>query len=872
MRGRKIASSDPDLGAWTYAYDTASELVSQTDAKSQTTTLSYDLLGRMTGRVETDMTSAWVYDTKAWGIGKLTSASITAGPSAGYEKSLIYDSLGRTVQVTITVGGINYPFYASYDANSRLSTVTYPSGFVATYTYTSLGYAQQVSGGSQVYWTANTRDAELRLLTQTAGNGVVTTQSFDPLTDRLTSILAGTGNAVESFSYTYDVLGNVLTRADANESLTETLTYDDLNRITSATVSANIAPEKTFSYNAIGNLLSKSDVGTYTYPVAGSALPHAVSSIAGAINSTFTYDPNGNQTAGVGRSITYTSYNKPASITQGSSTLFFSHDTDHQRFMQQAPEGTTLYFDAFGVHAELFSSGASEWVDYVSGGGAMLAMRVIYGTTVTTRYFHTDNLGSIAVITDTSGNVVERDGYDAWGKRRFPTGADDPTGSITSQTIRGFTGQEELADVGLVHLNGRVYDPFVARMRAPTRWWRTRSTAKCGTATAYVANNPLAFTDPSGYCFLGCGTWSNLSKMQLGTLFRSNPMLGSIVEISAAGICGMMTVGACEPAIAAILASTVVAGITSGRLGTAVLRAGVTTAATVAAFTVVGGVTAGMPGAIPGPGGTDGTFIPFSEGHLANIVGHALIGCGQAAASGGKCGAGALAGAVTSAAGPYIYGLPFDAAVVANAALGGAAAVVGGGKFENGAITGAFGYLFNTLGKSANSSDGATGGEQSISDLGTQVAWGLGSVSGGAAEAGAGAVGGAGGNASFGFGGFWGGDSGPNLGAFFSVGGAAYVPNTTGGPSAVAGYPNQSEYDTVIVGSYAGVGTGAFLTNATKSSELLGPFDTFTLNTPVMSIQFGQSGSTWIWSVVAGPGNWFSISSYRTNTVKTIGQ
>jgi hypothetical protein len=52
----------------------------------------------------------------------------------------------------------------------------------------------------------------------------------------------------------------VLTRADANESPTETLTYDNLNRLTSATVSANIAPEKTFSYNAIGNLLTKSDV------------------------------------------------------------------------------------------------------------------------------------------------------------------------------------------------------------------------------------------------------------------------------------------------------------------------------------------------------------------------------------------------------------------------------------------------------------------------------------------------------------------------------------------------------------------------------------------------------------------------------------
>jgi hypothetical protein len=77
-------------------------------------------------------------------------------------------------------------------------------------------------------------------------------------------------------------------------------------------------------------------------------------------------------------------------------------------------------------------------------------------SSIVTRYFHTDNLGSIAVITDESGAVVERDSYDAWGKRRFPNGADDPAGSIESQTTRGFTGQEELADVGLVHLNGRV--------------------------------------------------------------------------------------------------------------------------------------------------------------------------------------------------------------------------------------------------------------------------------------------------------------------------------------------------------------------------------------------------------------------------------
>lgn len=69
-------------------------------------------------------------------------------------------------------------------------------------------------------------------------------------------------------------------------------------------------------------------------------------------------------------------------------------------------------------------------------------------TTVSLRYFHTDHLGSISVITNEGGAVVERQSYDAWGRRCFPNGAGDPTGSITSQTSRGFTGHEELDSVG----------------------------------------------------------------------------------------------------------------------------------------------------------------------------------------------------------------------------------------------------------------------------------------------------------------------------------------------------------------------------------------------------------------------------------------
>ena len=56
---------------------------------------------------------------------------------------------------------------------------------------------------------------------QTAGNGLVTTRSFDITTGRLTNVVTGTGNAVQNLSYTYDQLGNPLSRSDANTSLSE---------------------------------------------------------------------------------------------------------------------------------------------------------------------------------------------------------------------------------------------------------------------------------------------------------------------------------------------------------------------------------------------------------------------------------------------------------------------------------------------------------------------------------------------------------------------------------------------------------------------------------------------------------------------------
>ena len=508
--GRRIAMSDPDMGAWSYAYDTLSELKSQTDAKGQTTTFAYDVLGRLVQRVEPDMVCQWTYDTAAMGIGKLAAVGILAGPSNGYSKVLSYDSLGRRSQTQITLGGTTYTMTTGYDANSRVSTATYPSGFTLNHLYTPLGDLSQLTNAATglAYWTANAMDARLRVTEETAGNGIVTEEAYDAASGRLTSVQAGLSGApggVENFAYTYDKLGNPLSRADGIFELSESFTYDALNRLTSATVAGG--PAKSFSYDALGDLTAKSDVGTYTYPAAGLPQPHAVSSIAGgALTTSFAYDANGNLTSGAGRTIGYTSFNQVNSIAQGTTGIAFTHGPDHQRLTQTAPAGTTIYLGDGNLYVELFTGAGSavQWNEYLSNGREMVGVRFnnVTGGTVSTRYFHGDHLGSISVLTDENANVVQRLSYDAWGKQRVPsTWADDTTDVLPTQdqTTRGFTGQEQLLEVGLVHMNGRVYDPFVARFASVDPIINHPRNLQSYNGYSYVRNTPLKLRDPSGF-------------------------------------------------------------------------------------------------------------------------------------------------------------------------------------------------------------------------------------------------------------------------------------------------------------------------------------------------------------------------------------
>jgi hypothetical protein len=78
------------------------------------------------------------------------------------------------------------------------------------------------------------------------------------------------------------------------------------------------------------------------------------------------------------------------------------------------------------------------------------------------------------------------------------------------------------------------------------------------------------------------------------------------------------------------------------------------------------------------------------------VAAHAAGGCITSVASGGACGSGAASAAFGKFTTIAIGDLQGDFAKgVASTVAGGVGSVIAGGKFENGAVTGAFGYLFN---------------------------------------------------------------------------------------------------------------------------------------------------------------------------------
>ena len=510
IRGHKIWMDDPDMGYWDYGYNVLGELVWQRDAKLQTTTMQYDKLGRMTQRVDGDGTTIWTFDTALNGIGK--PHTITR-PEDVYAKTYSYDMYGRAQNVTTTILGVDYTMSTSYAPDGKVDTITYPAGVGATpfatqNIYNVNGYLEKVqkSDASTVYWTANSMNADGQVTWEALGNTVDTIRAYNPSTGLIEAISTGSMGGVQSLSYDFDALGNLKQRIDDNQGATENFLYDDLNRLTSAEL-VEFALTKTYQYNAIGNITHKSDVSgiDYVYPASGanSVRPHAVTTAGG---NTYGYDANGNMVSGDGRTLAYTSYNKPYDIQKGGTYSTFGYAPDRGRIVQTSSNSTTVYLKPVGNSSTLYEKQTKNNVVthkyYVYGGSGMVAVyQERDNATADTRYFHKDHLGSTDAITDEVGTVIERLSYDPFGKRRAsPCNGTDPVCQLTSSiTNYGFTGHEHLAGVGLIHMNGRIYDPVLGRFMSADPQVKYAKSTQGFNRYSYVDNNPLSRVDMDGY-------------------------------------------------------------------------------------------------------------------------------------------------------------------------------------------------------------------------------------------------------------------------------------------------------------------------------------------------------------------------------------
>ena len=126
-----------------------------------------------------------------------------------------------------------------------------------------------------------------------------------------------------------------------------------------------------------------------------------------------------------------------------------------------------------------------------------------------TRYLHYDALNSVDLITDGYGLVVERRSYDTWGKQRKVTWRTDDPRDVIQQAItnRGYTGHEEITEVGLVHMNGRVYDQVLGRFISPDPIIQAPYVTNSFNRYSYVMNNPLKYTDPTGFSWKDVSDW-----------------------------------------------------------------------------------------------------------------------------------------------------------------------------------------------------------------------------------------------------------------------------------------------------------------------------------------------------------------------------
>uniref|UniRef100_UPI0023E816EE RHS repeat-associated core domain-containing protein n=1 Tax=Pseudoalteromonas rubra TaxID=43658 RepID=UPI0023E816EE len=263
---------------------------------------------------------------------------------------------------------------------------------------------------------------------------------------------------------------------------------------------------------------------------------------------------------------------------------------------------------------------------------------------------------------------------------------------------RSYTGHEPITlggDNRIIHMNGRIYDADTGRFMQADPVVQAPSNLQNYNAYSYVLNNPLSYTDPSGYIFkkLAKNLFNQTKAAFITAGFISGGVAGAALSywaydraMNSNGVAAVVSVALnFIPGCQVWCSAAFNAQRTYHKTGSvsASLRAGATSAVTAAAFYGIGQGFEAL-GAVNGP---------------AHIFAHALTGGIVSDLQGGKFGHGFFSAGLTK--GAQVAGLvSMDNVIIGTAqsmVVAGTISKLTGGKFANAAVTGAFQYLYNAV-------------------------------------------------------------------------------------------------------------------------------------------------------------------------------
>ena len=550
--GNQLKITDPNAGVVTKRYNAQNQLLQQTDARGNKTRWKYDEWGRTTERKNSNSSNDSVVCTYEYdeytaahrGRGKLSCVKI----DGAFAERFTYDTLSRLSQHTRYIDDSAYSESYAYNTYGQLSALTYPDGFATDYTYTGKGLLSQITRGgtTNLIYFAKTYNRYGKPLKCRYGNGTVTEYSYNEagLPTRIKTgsmILDGpvkpifelsapallnsippnfddgiytVDSSIQDFRYSYDNMGRLTQRIQKNNQY-ETFQYDNMDRLTSFTPGTLNGTFQTFStvYDAQGNILSNTLAGIYSY---GSNKPHAVTEVTPSTNFPNAISADSCETD-------YNVFNQPSRIAEGDVEILLEYGADNQRvkavFKRNGDVERTRYYISANYEKEVDAAGVTTHYNYIYGATGLAAICVRRNGADSMYYVHHDHLGSYTHITDSSRQVIRALHFDPWGNVKADTNwtvfADREPGELVSDFCfdRGFTGHEHYADLNIINMNGRLYDPVIARFFSPDNFVQEPGSTQSYNRYSYCLNNPLQYVDPSGE--LSFNDWYIDSKRNL---------------------------------------------------------------------------------------------------------------------------------------------------------------------------------------------------------------------------------------------------------------------------------------------------------------------------------------------------------------------